>query len=319
MSNTRDLSFDFIKGFLIFLVCWGHIIQFHIGEGHLQNETFMLIYSFHMPLFIMISGYFACKSIKVGGVLLVIKTRTKRLLIPAVVWVSIFFVLARLRGETVDAHMLATTLHGAWFLFCLYILYIVASFVWRTNHPYLISGAIALFLYLMFPYWPMGLRHLVYYLQLTRMWPVFVIGIFVCERDILKRLGKTEKGFIIAIASAIYLFYVTSGIFMHQQEWQWYVFKDIAALSATVVWLFTLRLLYVKVSNSIFATILCTLGNATLGVYMLNAQIIRILPPVSDNWFVMFATAILVTALCYAITLLLRKYKYTRIILLGEK
>jgi fucose 4-O-acetylase-like acetyltransferase len=67
MSKTRDLSFDFIKGFLIFLVCWGHIIQFTIGEGHLQNETFMLIYSFHMPLFIMISGYFACKSIKVGG------------------------------------------------------------------------------------------------------------------------------------------------------------------------------------------------------------------------------------------------------------
>lgn len=215
--------------------------------------------------------------------------------------------------------MMATTLHGAWFLFCLYILYIVASVVWRTNHPYLISGTIALTLYLMFPYWPMGLRHLVYYLQLTRMWPVFVIGIFVCDKEILKQFGKTEKGYIIAIASAIYLFYVTSGIFMHQQEWQWYVFKDIAALSATIVWFFALRFLYEKVCDSRLSSILCTLGNATLGVYMLNAQIIRILPPLSDNWFVMLAVAILVTALCYAITLLLRRYDNTRIILLGEK
>lgn len=46
-------TIDFIKGLLIILVFWGHLI---VGE---QRTTFLryVIYSFHMPIFIGVSGF----------------------------------------------------------------------------------------------------------------------------------------------------------------------------------------------------------------------------------------------------------------------
>lgn len=57
----RDLSFDFIKGVLIILVVLGHVIQGLYGIDNpdvWENLLFTIIYTFHMPLFIFISGYF---------------------------------------------------------------------------------------------------------------------------------------------------------------------------------------------------------------------------------------------------------------------
>ena len=50
---NRNGNIDFIKGILVILVILGHVIP-----GVLQ-ETFSryFIYSFHMPLFIAVSGY----------------------------------------------------------------------------------------------------------------------------------------------------------------------------------------------------------------------------------------------------------------------
>jgi fucose 4-O-acetylase-like acetyltransferase len=54
---ARDNRLDTLKGFLIILVIMGHIIQ-TIDPGDFINHGVMgLIYIFHMPLFILISGY----------------------------------------------------------------------------------------------------------------------------------------------------------------------------------------------------------------------------------------------------------------------
>lgn len=63
MNKGRDIGFDMVKLITIFLVIVGHIIQF-IGINwydYFGVEKF--IYSFHMPLFIIISGYFCARSI----------------------------------------------------------------------------------------------------------------------------------------------------------------------------------------------------------------------------------------------------------------
>ncbi len=61
--NKRDTRIDLAKGILISLVVVGHAIQYSLGSEYCQskqffnNFVFKLIYSFHMPLFMMISGY----------------------------------------------------------------------------------------------------------------------------------------------------------------------------------------------------------------------------------------------------------------------
>lgn len=91
MSKERVLYWDVIKAFAIFMVVWGHSIQFLQPNQVRMWDSFAerLIVSVHMPLFMMVSGYFARaiyrKSVKENVV-----QKAKQLLLPSV---STFFVV----------------------------------------------------------------------------------------------------------------------------------------------------------------------------------------------------------------------------------
>lgn len=61
--KKRESTLDFAKGLLIIFVVLGHSIQYSLGNNWLTSQLFFddvvfkTIYSFHMPLFMMISGY----------------------------------------------------------------------------------------------------------------------------------------------------------------------------------------------------------------------------------------------------------------------
>ena len=66
--NSRVETLDIYKGFLIFLVVWGHFMMPLIdSEYPVARRLFLLIYSFHMPAFIFLSGYFYYGSWKKRG------------------------------------------------------------------------------------------------------------------------------------------------------------------------------------------------------------------------------------------------------------
>lgn len=54
----RDKVFDSLKFVLICLVVIGHVIERNLYTDHNTSVVFSFIYTFHMPLFIFISGYF---------------------------------------------------------------------------------------------------------------------------------------------------------------------------------------------------------------------------------------------------------------------
>ena len=58
MKSTRNYLFDNIKAFLILFVIYGHIIERYIHVDNYLMMIYVAIYSFHMPLFVFISGYF---------------------------------------------------------------------------------------------------------------------------------------------------------------------------------------------------------------------------------------------------------------------
>lgn len=71
MSDKKRLIWiDSLKGWLMILVVLGHAIQSSLGDTCFQNHLWNLIYSFHMPAFMAISGWFAfsntSKTINVG-------------------------------------------------------------------------------------------------------------------------------------------------------------------------------------------------------------------------------------------------------------
>lgn len=94
-SNHRINWVDQVKGITIFLVVYGHNFPF--------NEKY--IYSFHMPLFIMIAGFFHPKTANLNS----IKKRVTSILIPYFIWSLLlflfwFFVSSKF-GESVQLNL----------------------------------------------------------------------------------------------------------------------------------------------------------------------------------------------------------------------
>ncbi len=61
MVRSRLEWMDVLKLYAIFLVLWGHSIQYFLSSEYYDEPVFRFIYSFHMPLFMTISGFFGAK------------------------------------------------------------------------------------------------------------------------------------------------------------------------------------------------------------------------------------------------------------------
>lgn len=64
--KKRNVDIDIGKGIAIILVVVGHIIQHgsHNNFDYLEHDLFKVIYSFHMPLFIFLSGFVSAIGVK---------------------------------------------------------------------------------------------------------------------------------------------------------------------------------------------------------------------------------------------------------------
>jgi fucose 4-O-acetylase-like acetyltransferase len=76
---------DIIKAFAIFCVVWGHSVQYLYSSDFLSNKVFEFIYSFHMPLFMILSGYFFRSSLKLSFIKLLFK-KFQQLILPIITW-----------------------------------------------------------------------------------------------------------------------------------------------------------------------------------------------------------------------------------------
>lgn len=65
MNKTRLVWIDSLKGWLMLLVVMGHAIQYCMNAGECEsNYWWNLIYSFHMPAFMALSGFVNYRSNK---------------------------------------------------------------------------------------------------------------------------------------------------------------------------------------------------------------------------------------------------------------
>lgn len=56
---SRNIKLDNCKAILIFLVVFGHSLEFIYGTNGVYGALRAIIYSFHMPAFVFLSGYFS--------------------------------------------------------------------------------------------------------------------------------------------------------------------------------------------------------------------------------------------------------------------
>ena len=118
MSKQRNLYLDYLKGIAIFCVTWGHCIQGCNSDQFdvFTNSVFQVIYSFHMPLFMVISGYLLGKNEKTFSS--ICKSRMIGLILPYITWnVLLYFRAILFLGDMKlgIGSLLHYLLKGTWF------------------------------------------------------------------------------------------------------------------------------------------------------------------------------------------------------------
>lgn len=129
-GGERIFRFDNIKAVLIVLVVFGHIISYNtIQEASEYRSVFMFIYSFHMPLFIFISGFFhKNKNIKNKVIYFLVLGMLLRILV--------YIVNNLILGTTGSLSFISTD-GCAWFLFAM-AAYIGLAYLFRNYNPVLV-------------------------------------------------------------------------------------------------------------------------------------------------------------------------------------
>ncbi|MGR3206223.1 acyltransferase family protein [Bacillus glycinifermentans] len=201
MTNSRDSYFDNAKFLLIFLVVFGHIIRSYINDNDVLLHIYKFIYTFHMPAFILISGYFAKGFNRPGYV----KKIAVKLIVPYLIFQGIYTVFySFIDDQSVTAFNPFEPQWSLWFLLSL--------FFWNlflfpfTKLPAAWSFAASLAIAVLVGY----IDAVSDTLSLSRtfvFFPVFLAG-FYLKREHFKKL-KAWKGkqAALAVLAATFVFY----------------------------------------------------------------------------------------------------------------
>ncbi|SFP02405.1 acyltransferase family protein [Prevotella sp. tf2-5] len=314
MSKVRIKSIDFLKGITIILVVWGHAIQ-TINPLPGDNTIFNLIYSFHIPLFMFLSGFV---SYKLRNTLDDIKKRAYQLLMPFFVYPLIAGILLHGNFSILRwVEIIETPDSGLWFL---YVLFYITSFFIIINvinsksgggkkrlHILYIIGSIAVFI--MFSAIAIYLRkvtggrvdygtslfarHTIYFLLgmmsrayidkiknlLLRTWYIYIPFWFVLA--LFWRMGNSPSFINNPNIAINMLYYYVTGVM-------------------GIVMMFSICLRFVtQESNNIMVGVVTYIGTITLGIYAIYISIVmRVVCEYFESWNINYSLTVLLSFIC---------------------
>ena len=274
--KQRDYYFDNAKFILIFFVVFGHLLRSFIEDSEMIYNIYKVIYSFHMPAFILVTGFFARGFNKKGYVLKI----AKKLILPYIIFqliYSIFYYFLYNKSTfTVDPFNPHWSL---WFLISLFSWNLMLIGFSRLKPATGLLLAFALGLGVGYVDWVSN------YLSLSRtfvFFPFFLLG-YHLTKDNIRVLTKPafKLSALAAFASIFALFYLNAEI-----DYKWllgskpYSVMEAASISSmfTRFGFYLLSLLMVFSFLTIVPKkqyFFTDLGKNTLYVYLLHGFFVR--------------------------------------------
>lgn len=342
--KDRIQYIDALKVLAIFVVVWGHLI-YHFGKCPLNEWIHQFIYSFHMPLFAFLSGYFL--SIK-NGLWNSIKAKFVRLGVPLLFWCVLSGLISELSLLNYsDIHLFAiirnilahVTLWDLWYLRALLLDFLIALIVLRIfpRRKITLLLSIVVFMLLAFtgcipednPYIEVkGFIFLFPFLCLGALYHDYESFLLKFENSIF---FFVLLGFLISLNfwDVKYTFYHTRISAYHNSIIDYSVFYiTLFRLFTGITGTMSFILLFRKFRNStLFSSKLVNrIANSILCIYIVHFLIIvshNCLPYLYEiTGFYAFISSIVMTTLviflCYFFYFITSKIKILRLILWGE-
>ena len=336
---------DSVRGVAITLVVLGHVVQFGSGNqlDHFENPLFVVIYSFHMPLFAFISGYLAFGSFSRREPLAVLRSKVSTIAIPYIAWTVLIggsLVLARqIAGSGIDPLALVAsigkmflypgeTLWFLWFLLLAYLLISVAISAGKTLREFAIPISVAIVFLI-----PLNQELEVF--ELRWLYPFFVLGYYVYRfKSNIAKWSLALTIFSLAVFVVLIMFwqrddsvYISQvlpepgGITDTALSW---TYRYAVAFFGTAAAVGLIRLVSRRVSNSAIEA----LGRASMGIYCIQNYLIAIVamspsPLVSAPalfWSYIFGLTVLILVIAFVTTRrLLERFSILNRVFLGGR
>lgn len=324
--TTRDEYWDLVKALLIFLVIWGHCIQFiqapfHRGATYFWDTPFFKgIYLFHMPLFMFVSGYFAAASIRKRG-LTSLRRYACRLLIPCASYGLMHIGLTR-SLLPLSSYLYKFTI--LWFLIVVFentcIYYLFRQYT-SITHRILILILTALVFTVFNHFYPLPTID-----QLAYLCPFFMVGAVLNERGF--KSSHISKWMSLLILPVIPLaFIVPKQLFVYitppNLSSQALIYDLIRTGIAAVIGAGFLGLVQC-LRPFLQHQLLQKIAQATLALYFLQTQLFSSAKTVLPNGIALshlatFSLSILLLLMLYTLYSVLRKIPFLPFLLFGEK
>lgn len=296
MENRNRLYMNMVKGIAVFLMLWGHCIQYcTTGIFFMENPVMKVIYSFHMPLFMLVSGYLFFFSFRKRDLKSLLIHRTQGMLQPIIFGTVLTNLLGGLLGVVLsgsihltNGSLLSGVMDLFWFLWCVLASSVAVAICCKATQKAWIQaimlvaggGFVALF---------PGKDFQLY------MYPYFVIGfLFAGYKAHTKKDTKKLQYFALLIFPAMVPFfqvkhyiYVTP---MYSAELgilgslKIAVFRYAIGLAGSVFVLIMLDILFCllerKETVPKLLSVISWLGENSLQIYVLSASLLSIYLPV---------------------------------------
>lgn len=288
MNIQKDDRWSVLKGALLISVVVGHFCQLYLDRelrgGGIIQSLLCLIYSFHMPLFVFISGYFSKNLEKRRN------TAFSGLLIPFIVGQVVLGSITLVTDENLNLFrnpLYAT--YGTW--------YLISLFIWRTLMPDLIRikklSVLAVIMFFTTPlFWGMDNT---LGLQRTLGFFCFFLAGYDCNEQGVFRILKVPRTICVGIFlveiivlficfdilsiphSPVFIIF-THGLTISKELWKApFIMVGYAAAFALAVFNSVLFMnLFFRGAGSKFKKALAKIGEDTMPLYLSHLVLVKI-------------------------------------------
>ncbi|MCM1309923.1 MAG: acyltransferase family protein [Bacteroides sp.] len=322
MTDKRIAIFDVLKFFAIFLVVWGHCIQYFQSEEHYNQLVYRVIYSFHMPLFMALVGFFAT-SLSNLPLNKIIQKKFIQLILPSITAGTIMWVIFI---RELSFHILFGLLtKNLWFLKSAFFCCVIYSISFKINSQrckifYLISC--------------MFLSQAISLYSLCIMFPSFIFGVILHKgyNDF-----KSWSKLVCVVSGIIFVilqFNWDSTNWKHENagivlKLYYRLYRIIIGVIGTTFFISLFESLKKSILSTKIGLLASIYGKYTMGIYILQTIFVEILLPPYINmdgtnfYFFNFvytpAISLSVILVCVILVKVLMKNKFAAFLLLGKQ
>ena len=276
--KKRDAYFDNAKFILILLVVIGHFLEPLVKENLLSRSVYLLFYSFHMPAFVLISGFFSKVDKSPFKLKLIMKFLVPYISFQLLFLIFAYFVLPNQYDLSLTRMLFPAYIY--WFLPALFAWNLLLPIFVGIGKKYSLMIAFSIGIlsgYVDFIDGKLTISRVLVFL------PFFLLGFFLTNDDFEKFRDLLNKKIVVTICGVLFALCVVIGPFI-DHRWLW-GYLPYSLLQSTEwyagVYRIVLYLIAIGMIVAFFSfvpdknTFYTKFGTRTLTVYLLHGFIVK--------------------------------------------